>query len=106
MRHFASLRSRGDFARLRARGRRYATEHLMFFRAPAGASDSRPLVGFSISKEVGGAVVRNLVRRRLSAALQASLTEEDRVRLLIVARPGAAHASYDTLYEQVRRAIA
>lgn len=106
MRPFASLRRRADFARLRSRGRRLATPHLTFFRADAAAPDTQSLVGISVSKSVGNAVVRNRVRRRLAACLQESLRRDDRMRLLILARPSAASATYEALREQVRRAIA
>ncbi|HZZ64729.1 MAG TPA: ribonuclease P protein component [Candidatus Baltobacteraceae bacterium] len=106
MRPFASLRRKADFARLRSRGRRFATPHLTFFRSEAGALDTQSLVGISVSKSVGTAVVRNRVRRRLAACLQDHLSGDSRMRLLISARPSAAAATYEALCEQVRRAIA
>jgi ribonuclease P protein component len=105
MRRFASLRRRGDFTRLRSRGRRLATANLTFFRGDAAPADTRALVGISVSKQVGTAVVRNRVRRRLAACIHELLPEDTRMRLLILARPSAAGASYAALCDEVRRAV-
>ena len=105
MRHFASLRRPGEFARVRSRGRRTATADLTIFRSDAGRGDDRPLVGISVSKTVGGAVVRNRVRRRLQAAVHELLAPQMRMRAVIIARPSAAAAAYPTLLDQVRRGL-
>jgi len=106
MRRFASLRGKGDFARLRSRGRRVVTDHLTIFRQDATAADTCPVVGISVPKSVGTAIVRNRVRRRLTGCLEEHLQESDRLRLLIMARPSAAVAAYQTLCDQLRRALA
>ena len=106
MRGFASLRRERDFGRLRARGRRTASANLTFFRGDAAPSDDRPLVGITVSKSVGKAVVRNLLRRRLAAIVHELLPEHARMRLLVVARPSAAALSFAGLREEVRRTLA
>ncbi len=105
MRRFASLRRTADFTRLRQRGRRTATANLTIFRGDAARSDTRPLVGFTVSKSVGTAVVRNTLRRRLAACIHELLPEHARMRLLVVARPSAATLSYADLCAEVRRAL-
>jgi ribonuclease P protein component len=106
MRRFASLRGRGDFARVRARGRRTITPNLTVFQADATPADVRPLVGISVSKAVGGAVLRNRVRRRLAACVDETLPQGARVRVLISARPSAASAPYAALRAEVQRCLA
>lgn len=105
MRRFASLRRSGDFARLRARGRRTATANLTMFRGDAAPADTHPLVGISVSKSVGTAVVRNRVRRRLAACLHELLPEGARMRLVVIARPSAAQAGYQALCAELRKAV-
>lgn len=105
MRRFASLRRAGDFTRLRARGRRSATANLTIFRGDAAPADTCSLVGISVSKSVGTAVVRNRIRRRLAACIQEVLPEHARMRLLIIARPSAALATYADLRAEVQRAL-
>lgn len=101
MRRFASLRRTGDITRLRQRGRRTATANLTFFRGDAAPADISPLVGITVSKSVGNAVVRNLLRRRLAAAIHDVLPEQIHLRLLVVARPSAATLSYSALRDEV-----
>jgi ribonuclease P protein component len=105
MRRFASLRRTADFARLRRRGRRTATPSLTVYREEGFRSDPRPLVGFTISKSVGKAVVRNTLRRRLAACIHELLIDRTQLRLLVVARPSAATLSYAALCSEMRKAL-
>lgn len=58
-------------------------------------------VGFVTSKRIGGAVVRNRVRRRLRDLVR---TQQGRLRegfwFVVVARPAAARASYRALKDE------
>lgn len=105
MRSFASLRRTADFNRLRQRGRRTATANLTVYRAQAASRDERPLVGITVSKSVGTAVIRNRLRRRLAASLQNLLSPQARMRLLVVARPSAATLPFSALGDELRRAL-
>ena len=105
MRSFASLRRTADFHRLRQRGRRTATANLTIFRAQAAPRDERPLVGITVSKSVGTAVVRNRLRRRLAASLQDLLSPQACMRLLVVARPSAAALTFAALQDELRKAL-
>ena len=57
--------------------------------------------GFVTSKRIGGAVVRNRVRRRLRDIVR---TEQGRLRrgfwFVVIARPAAARASYGALKDE------
>jgi ribonuclease P protein component len=105
MRSFASLRRTADFSRLRQRGRRTATANLTVYRADAAPKDERPLVGITVSKSVGTAVIRNRLRRRLAASLHDLLSSQARMRLLVIARPSAAALPFAALQDELRRAL-
>lgn len=105
MRPYASLRRRADFARLRNRGRRISAGPLTFYRAESFSGDATSLVGITVSTTVGKAVVRNKLRRRLAALLDEALAGQ-RMRLLVVARPGAGDAPFALLRRSVERALA
>jgi len=104
MRAFASLRRRGDFSRLRQSGRRLVTLSLTIYQG--NQAGERCLVGISTGRKVGGAVVRNRVRRRVAAIVDDLAHREGlRGRFLIEARPAAATASFSRLREDLARAI-
>lgn len=66
---------------------------------------SRRLAALAVSKAVGGAVVRNIVKRRLRAILVQVLSEApEGTGVLVRALPGAASAPYSVLVEDVRAA--
>lgn len=63
--------------------------------------------GFIVSKQVGGAVVRNTVRRRLKAICAGSLpVVRDGADIVIRALPGAGSAGFDELRDEVSRCLA
>ena len=84
MRRFTSLRRQADFARLRRHGRRVSTKSLVIFHSDPLPSDPASLVGITVSKSIGKAVVRNKIRRRLAAIVDERLARLRAMRLLVV----------------------
>jgi ribonuclease P protein component len=107
------LTSSDLFARAVRRGRRAGTRTLVLHVAD-GSSDPReadagsgPRVGFVVSKAVGPAVTRNLVKRRLRHLARERLASLPGSAVLVVrALPGSATASYDTLGADFDAALA
>lgn len=104
MRWYGRLRRGGEIAFVRRRGRKAGFTTLAVFGAPDPSGSSR--VGVTVSKAVGGAVVRNLVRRRIRGALELLPAPERPVRVLFVAKPAAAAAGYPRLAAEVAAALA
>jgi ribonuclease P protein component len=105
MRRFESLRREADFARLRRQGRRVTTKSLVFYRSDPLPSDSATLVGITVSKSIGKAVIRNKLRRRLAAIVHQGLGLQGAMRLLVIARPLAAQVSFTELQAEVTSAL-
>jgi ribonuclease P protein component len=101
----ASLRRHADFARLRRYGRRIATKSLNLYLGDARDGDASSLVGITISKSIGRAVVRNKLRRRVSAILGELLPSQQPMRVLVVARPDAAALTFTDLRAELRSAF-
>jgi len=59
-------------------------------------------VGFSVSKKVGNAVIRNKVKRRLRECFRPYLGDVKTGLYAIVARPSAAKATFQSLQKDVR----
>jgi len=72
-----------------------------------GTPDPAPVqVGFVVSKAVGGAVVRNRVKRRLRHAMRERVTALPARSVLVVrAQPPAAAASYPELLDDLDRCL-
>lgn len=63
-------------------------------------------VGFVVAKTVGGAVVRNRVRRRLrGVVVEHSHSLPSGTDIVVRALPSAAHASYDLLATELTSAV-
>jgi ribonuclease P protein component len=74
--------------------------------AAAIAADEPSRIGFIVSKGVGNAVVRNLVKRRLREAGAASLREYGTGFAIVVrALPASASASWDQLLADYNAAL-
>lgn len=101
----ASLRRQADFARLRRQGRRIATKNLTIYRGDALPGDTVSLVGITVSKAIGKAVLRNRLRRRLSAIIRDVLDPQRAGRVLVIARPPAAQALFGDLKAEVTSAL-
>ena len=79
------------------RGHSVACRDLVMLLAPA-----RQLkVGFSVSKKVGKAFVRNKVKRRLRECIRPHLGDVKNGLYVIVARPSAAEATFQSLQRDV-----
>jgi ribonuclease P protein component len=69
--------------------------------------DDRVRVGFVVSRAVGGAVVRNRVKRRLRAHMATWVRDLEPGSLVVVrASPAAATASWEELGTDLRTALA
>jgi ribonuclease P protein component len=97
MRRFVSLRRKADFVALRRYGRRASSANFTLYRDSARAEDPTSLVGISVSRTVGKAVVRNRLRRRLSSIVHDALANGGRMRLLIVPTKAAADVAFAAL---------
>ena len=89
------LRRRKDFAAAYRQGRVYGNHLLVLRVVPNNGGVAR--FGFVTGKAVGGAVVRNRVKRRLRAAAE-GLDAAAGVDIVVGARKTAALASYHAIY--------
>ncbi|MBQ8080298.1 MAG: ribonuclease P protein component [Clostridia bacterium] len=92
------IRKNSQFQYVYRRGKNQAARELSVVYLKSG----RLKVGFSVSKKVGKAVTRNLVKRRLRAAFTTLIPQLKPGLYIVTARPLAAEADYQTLLRSLR----
>ena len=99
------LRRSEDFSDVVRRGCRVGRGRAVVHLQVSGSAP--PVVGFVVSKAVGGAVVRNRVGRRLREVVRALLPQlPPGTRVVVRALPPAAAATSGDLARDVERALA
>lgn len=98
----ARLRRRSDFGKVYGRRRSYATDLIVVYAVPGSGSTTR--VGFSVSGKLGGAVVRNRIKRVLSEAVRPLLPRMTGVwDIVIVAKRNSVGASFVDIQADLKR---
>jgi ribonuclease P protein component len=83
------------------RGRRTVMPHAVVHRVTTSSGES-PRFGVVVSKKVGGAVVRNRVRRRIQSICASHLaTARDGDLIVVRALPGSSEVEWDTLRSEI-----
>ncbi len=98
-----TLKKNSDFRRLYAKGKSAVNSYLVLYARPNRLGENR--LGYTVSAKLGGAVVRNRVRRRLReiVRLNAAGTKQG-YDLVVVARTRAVGAPYRKLESAYLRA--
>lgn len=99
------LLKRREFLRTQRRGRRYVSALLVVYAARVDRAWSR--LGVTVSRKVGGAVVRNRVKRRLREAFRRNKAQLPvGYDFVWIARVGAGQATWEELSAQALAASA
>jgi ribonuclease P protein component len=82
-----------DFDAVYRHGRSTATRYLVLYAFPREDGELGPRLGLAVSRQLGGAVERNRIKRRLRAAfeqIESELPAEN--DYVLIARPGLGEA--------------
>src|SRR5205085_12690700 len=106
----ARLKTRADFLRVAAARRRAARPGLVLQAAPRplGSGDGEAVrIGFTASRKVGNAVVRNRAKRRLRAAAAEVLARDGRpgTDYVLIARAGTGERPFAELVRDLETAL-
>jgi ribonuclease P protein component len=101
------LKRRAEFLRVAAKGRKAPMPGVVL-QALARDDDGPARIGFTVTRKVGNAVVRNRTRRRLKEAARLLLREHPvaGVDLVLVGRDKTRARPFVALQEDLRRALA
>lgn len=99
------LLKRPDFLRVQGKGQRFRTPRMVILWLPSAVGRTR--LGLTVSTKVGGAVVRNRVKRRLREIYRQNRANwPEGMDIVIIARKAAADAEYAALAQDVATWIA
>jgi ribonuclease P protein component len=101
------LKRRAEFLRAAAKGRKAAVHGLVLQALPR--DDAGPArIGFTVTKKVGNAVIRNRTRRRLKEAARLLLRERsiEAVDLVLIGRDATRGRPFPQLVDDFARALA
>ena len=102
----ARLLKRADFVRVYEHGRRHFGPNMTFFYLDH-AEGTRPRVGFTVSRALGGAVERNRIRRRVREAVRMSLARLHRAADVVInPKRSAMKAEFEVLVSEVAKGFA
>lgn len=98
---------RAEFLRVASKGRR-APVHGLVLQALARDDQGPARLGFTVTKKVGNAVIRNRTRRRLKEAARLLLREQPMqgVDLVLIGRDSTRGRPFESLVDDFRRALA
>jgi ribonuclease P protein component len=104
-----TLKVRHEFLRLRG-GSRWSCANFVLETKPRTEHAEiieYPRFGFTVTKALGGAVVRNRIRRRLKSAVQAldPKSARDTHDYVLIARAGAGTADFSALQKDLEHAL-
>lgn len=104
---FQRLKKRADFLRA-ARGRKRNTEHFTLqVRKRTPADQEPPRFGFTVTKKVGIAAVRNRIRRRLREAVRlvGSVAARPGHDYVLIGRRSAVKAPFERILADLHEAL-
>jgi len=100
------LKRRAEFLRVASKGRKAAVHGLVLQVLPRG-DDAPARVGFTVTKKVGNAVIRNRTKRRLREVARLLLREEPMrgADLVLIGRDTTRGRPFPLLMDDLRRAL-
>ena len=94
------LKKKKQFAYIYRKGTRKSTRYLTLFAIPSKFFAYK--IGYSVSKKIGKATVRNKVKRRLKEIVRTSDFPKKNTNYVLMAREGIETLSFVELQNQVK----
>lgn len=99
-----TLKKNREFNLTYSRGKSYPSRHLVLICLKRKYGRIR--IGFSVSKKIGGAVVRNRVRRRLKEAVRGKMDSlSGNYYLIFIARKGIEKIPYSVICADMEKVL-
>ena len=95
------LRKNKEFNYIYKKGDRVSTEHFTLFVVKSKYNNYR--IGFSVSKKLGKANVRNKLKRRLREIVRRDIEVKNFHNYVLLARDGSSKLDFKTLKEEIKK---
>lgn len=95
------LKKRNQFSYIYKKGERKGTKHFILFKVKSKFSNYK--IGYSISKKVGKANKRNLLKRRMKEIVRTNNLAQNGYNYILQARIGAAEISFQEIEIQLKK---
>ena len=108
MSDFLKLKKRKEFLRVAQKGEKVVTTSLVLQAARSLSRDKiAPKFGFTTSKKIGHAVIRNTTRRRLRAAVRELYKDyaSNNIEYVLIGRYSTATYQFDLLLQDLKYAF-
>ena len=110
LRPLLTLKDRRDFRRLTTQGQKWVAGSFILQAANLSQEPDKevhPRMGYTVSKKVGKAVIRNKVKRRLREAVRLVFSEKKypTTDYVLIARTGVHTKKFDQLVGELRWAL-
>ena len=94
-----------DFERVYKQGRRHFAAHMTVFYLPRRERDGGVRIGFTVGRVLGGAVVRNRMKRRLREAVRLHGMIPAAMDVVINPKKSLLTAEFADVQREIRRAF-
>jgi len=97
------IKSPAAFRRVFDKALPASSAHLVVYAMPK--NEGPPRLGIAVGRKVGGAVVRNGIKRRLRATFRIAVRGLPCADIVVVARPPVVQLTYQGLEEMLKRLV-
>ncbi len=104
--HIFRLKNRADFLRVKNKGKSVATKSVVIQYSKGAVGEEKIGIGFTATKKIGKANVRNRAKRRLRAAISKKYLQiKTGYDIVLIARAGTPLRSWDKLLADLDEAL-
>lgn len=100
------LKNNSDFSKVYRKGRSFVSDLFVLYVYKGNGNGRESVVGFSVSKKVGKACIRNKIKRRASEVIRLHLSHiAKNAYLVLVARKAVSESSYKDIEQSILKLL-